>query len=226
MSSASSYVGTITEVSPAVGVRASSAAQSTRCRLSTAWRQLPAGGRIARRRSGNRRRTPIAGTELDLGASAHQQVEQPAAGSAGSTGPRPSNASRWATSRAGSTSGAGPRNTTFSPLPRSPSSSSATNGPAQRDQPLEPVGHPGVARVEERDVLARSPGPARRTTSQSRSVCALDARQRDGAQLGVVAGVEDDGDEGHRRLSPATRRRTPRRRTARGRRGPRRGRRA
>ena len=113
VSSLSSYVGTITDVSPDVGVRASRAAQSTRCRLSTTRRQSPGGGRSARRRSGNRRRTPMLGTNSTSVPWRIRRSSSQATGSAGSTGPRPRSASRWATSRTGSTSGAGVRKTTL-----------------------------------------------------------------------------------------------------------------
>ena len=108
---------------------------------------------------------------LDGGAAAHQAGRaarpraapgRPARGPAAPPGRRPD--------RAGSISGAGVRKTTFSPLPRSPSSSSATNGRPSADQPLQPVGHPRVAGVEERDVLPRRLGQVgRRPPSRSAS---------------------------------------------------------
>ena len=124
---------------PGVGVRASSAAQSTRCRLSTTRRQSPGGGRSARRRSGNRRRTPMLGTCSTSVPWRIRKSSGQAAGRRGRPGPAEQ---RLALGHQPRRLDVGRRRakTTLSPLPRSPSSPSATTaGPARRAAPAGPA---------------------------------------------------------------------------------------
>ena len=129
VSSLSSYVGTMTAGQP--GGRRAGLERGPVDEVPVEHDAAPVAGRGPQRAPAVREPAAYADArhQLDLGAagaSGGRAARPP--GSAGSTGPSPSSASRWATSRAGSTSGAGVRKTTVSPLPRSPSSSSATNG--------------------------------------------------------------------------------------------------
>ena len=236
VSSASSYVGITTEVSPGVGTRASSADQSTRWRLSTASRWLPGRGRSALRRSGKRRRTPTSSTLSTARSLRSTKSSSPPSPAPGSIPPPSTSSWRRTSTRDASTSHAPPGRTTRSPLPRVPSTRSATtSAPVATSLASRSGTHSSAA---SRKATYSPAAPSRSaTSSQEVWVCAsrlatLAARSAaswpgssttETSGCSAVVRRRNPAIEG---LSPASRRRTRPGRTAPGRRRPRRGRRA